>query len=126
MDTFLPVAATVSLVVAIINFVKYIKVGNWNGVITQLAVWVAGVIVIFLAAQTTWAEDIGKGVFGKSLADMDGWSLLFLGLCVGGLAIVTNEFKKALDAGDSAQKPPLVDPTLKPVRKARTKKVVDG
>lgn len=108
MDTFIPVAATVSLVIAIVNFVKYLKAKDWNGVVTQLAVWVAGVIVVFLASQTEWAEEIGRGFFGKSLADLNAWSLLFLGLCVGGLAIVTNEFKKAVDGRDNARKPELV------------------
>lgn len=108
MDTFVPAAATVAMVITVINFIKFLRNGDWNGVITQLAVWVAGVVVIMFAAQTQWAAEIGSALFGTSLAMMDLWSQFFIGLCVGGLATVTNEFKKALDSGDSAKKPPML------------------
>jgi hypothetical protein len=42
------------------------------------------------------------------LATLNFWSLVFLGLTIGGTAIFGNEIKKAIDGGDSAAKPPLL------------------
>lgn len=98
-----PAALLLALVVQFVNFLKYVKAGDKNGIFTQLIAWVSGVGGVFLIAQTDWASTVDVGAF--TLATLNGWSLFVLGLLIasgGGLAV---EFKKALDDNDSAAKP---------------------
>lgn len=103
---FVPLLMMVSLVIAIINLIKFLRAGDWDGVVTTVSVWLAGVIVVLLVAQTDFADGIPVG--NHTLATLNFWSLVFLGLTIGGTAIFGNEIKKALDGGDSAKKPPLL------------------
>ena len=43
---FVPTAAMALLIVSIINFIKFIRAKDTNGLVTQLSVWVAGVVVV--------------------------------------------------------------------------------
>ena len=106
MENFIPYVGMVSLVIAIINFVKFVKAKDTNGWVTQLSVWVAGVIVIFLAAQTNFANRVQIG--DQTLDQLNIWSQVFVGLLFGASALVLNDFKKAFDGNDSAKKPPLI------------------
>lgn len=103
---FVPVLAMAALVVAIINFIKFIKAGDGNGIATQLAVWVAGVVVLFIAAQTDFASGISIG--DMEIDQMNAWTLVFVGLTLGSVGTLANDIKKALDNSDSAVKPPLI------------------
>jgi hypothetical protein len=107
--SFEVLVAMSSLIVSIINFVKFVRARDMNGIATTLAVWIAGVLVVLLVAQTDFAEGISVG--DKTLASLNFWSLVFVGLTIAGTAIFGNEIKKALDGGDSAAKPPLVPPS---------------
>jgi hypothetical protein len=103
---FVPVLAMLTLIIAIINLVKYIKTGNTNGVVTTLSVWVAGVVVVLLVGQTDFAE--GITIADRQMGDYNTWSLIFIGLTVASMAQFANEIKTALDSSDTAVKPPLV------------------
>lgn len=105
MDDFLPFAALSGLVVQVINFLKYLRARDWNGSLTTLTVWVAGVVGIFLAAESDYAASFDFG--GVNLADMNSWTKLFVGLTVGAAGSAFVEVKKALDGNDSAAKPDL-------------------
>jgi predicted lactoylglutathione lyase len=103
---FVPVLAMLTLIIAIINLVKYVKARDTNGIVTTLSVWVAGVVVVLLVGQTDFAD--GIVVADRALADYNTWSLVFIGLTVASMAQFANEIKTALDSGDTAAKPPLV------------------
>ena len=105
---FLPTIAMAALVVAIVNFIKYLKVRDVNGIITTLSVWVAGVVVVFLAAQTDFAA--GIVVADIPLSQYNSWSLLFLGLSISTIAQFANEVRGAIDSHVSTVKPDLVGP----------------
>lgn len=102
---FIPIIQMAVLVFAVINFLKYVRTGDTNGALTQLTVWVAGVVVVMLAAQTDFATGIVIG--DLTLSAMNFWSLLFIGLTVSSLASFGVEVKKALDGSDNAVKPNL-------------------
>ena len=102
---FAPVAMLAALVLTFVNFLKYLVNKQWNGAVTQLISWVSGVVGVVLVASTDWAEGINVG--DKSLATLNGSSLVFVGLCLASTAGVLTEFKKAFDANDSAKKPDL-------------------
>lgn len=102
---FIPLVQMAVLVFAIINFLKAVRASDWNSALTQLTVWAAGVLVIFLVAQTDFADGIAIG--DQALSVLNGWSLLFIGLTIASLASFGTEIKKALDNSDSARNPNL-------------------
>lgn len=104
---FVPVLAMLTLIIAIINLVKYVKTGDTNGVVTTLSVWVAGVIVVLLVGQTDFAE--GIVIADQALSTYNTWSLVFIGLTIASMAQFANEIKSAIDSSDSAAKPPMVE-----------------
>ncbi len=102
---FVPVLAMISLVITIINLLKYLRSGNYNGAVTTLTVLIAGVLVMFLVAETDFAA--GISVADRPLGDYNNWSLLFMGLTISSMAAFANELKSAFDNTDSAVKPNL-------------------
>lgn len=102
---FTPVLAMAALVIAIINLIKYLRSGNWNGAITTLSVMVAGVVVIALAAQTDFAA--GIVIADRPLSEYNFWSLLFIGLSLSSIAAFANDIRGAIDNSDSTVKPNL-------------------
>ena len=111
---FVPLLQMIALVWAFINFLKAVRNGDLNAWSTQLIIWVAGVLVVLLVAQTDFAEGINVGDW--TLATLNMASLIFVGLSIASMASVGNELKKAFDASDSAKTPPLVtsDPPKQP------------
>lgn len=102
---FIPLVQMAVLVFAIINFLKAIRSKDGNAAFTQITVWVAGVLVVLLAAQTDFASGIMIG--DQALTALNFWSLLFIGLTISSLASFGVEIKKALDGSDSAKTPNL-------------------
>lgn len=108
MDTFISTAGALALVKAIVDLVKYVRAGNTNGWVTQLAVWAAGIGVVVLLSRS----DFGSGidVAGIPLDVASGATLILAGFGLGSAAMLANEFKQAIDSSDSAAKPTLVPP----------------
>lgn len=103
---FVPLLAAAALVWKIVDFLKYLRTGDVNGVFTQLSVWVAGVAVVLLLANTDWADGITVG--DTILGALNGASLVLLGLSVGSTSSVLYDTKAAIDGSDTAVKPPLI------------------
>lgn len=103
---FLPVLAMAALTLKVVDFLRYLRAGDMNGVFTQLAAWLAGVIVVLLVAQTDWADGIGVG--DMSLGTINFWSLIFYGLSAGSAASTVKDGFKAIDNTNSAAIPTLV------------------
>jgi len=106
MDTFVASVAMLALIKKFIDFSKYVTAKDINGAVTQLFVWAAGVLAVFLYANTDWAETITYGAL--TLADMNGASLIALGLGLASTASLTTDFIKSRDESDSAAMPPLI------------------
>lgn len=103
---FVPLLAMTALIISAINLVKFLRAQDWNGVVTTLAVWLMGVAVVGLAAQTDFAGGITMGDY--TLDRLNGWSLVFVGLNFGGTATTVTGFRKAIDSTDSASTPKLI------------------
>lgn len=103
---FVPLLAMLSLVVKVIDFLRYAKNADWNGVITQLFTWLAGVVVLLLVAQTVWAATIPIGAI--PLSKLGFWSVVFAGLSVASTASLTKDTLKSIDNHDSAALPTLL------------------
>lgn len=62
------------------NFLKYLRVKDWNGVITQAGVWALGIGVVFLAANSNFAESLD--VNDRNLGALNAASLVLVGLAL--------------------------------------------
>ncbi len=100
---FVPLLAAIALVWKIVDFAKYVRAKNVDAIIVQLAVWLAGVAVVFLLANTDFAGGIVVG--DLVLASMKWPSLVLIGLSVGSSSSVLVDAKKAVDNTDSAAVP---------------------
>jgi hypothetical protein len=103
---FLPTVAMAVLTLKIIDVLRYARAADFNGVLTQLSAWLAGVVVVLLAAQTDWASGINIG--DKHLSTLGFWSLVFYGLSAGSGASIAKDTLKAVDNSNSAAIPVLV------------------
>lgn len=110
---FIPIAAMAILTLKLVDFLRYARAADMNGVLTQLCAWIGGVVVVLLVAQTDWADGIQIG--DKSLHSLSIWSLIFVGLTTGsGASVVKDIGVKALDNSNSAAIPTLVPTSRKP------------
>lgn len=103
---FAPLVAFAALGSQFVAFIKFLFAKDKNGVVTTLVVWLAGVLTVFLFAQSDFAAAIPIG--DVTLDGLNGWSLVIAGLTVGGVGSTVYNFKKALDGSDSAKEPPLI------------------
>lgn len=103
---FIPVVAMAALTLKIIDFLRYLRAGDMNGALTQLAAWIAGIAVVLLVAQTDWANGISIG--DMNLGTLGFWSLVFYGLTAGSAASFTKDALKAFDNTNSAAIPTLL------------------
>jgi hypothetical protein len=94
-----------ALIAKIVDFAKFVRAKEWNGVVTQAASWVAGVLVVLLVAQTDFASfEVNNIVLGE----MNLASQVFLGLIATSVISVVYDFRKAIDPSDSARTPSLL------------------
>lgn len=105
---FVPAVAMLALVLKVVDFLRYAKAGDLNGVVTQLIVWISGVAVLLLVAQTTWASTIS--VSGVTLSHLSFWSVVFAGFTVSSGASLVKDTLKAVDNTNSAALPTLLPP----------------
>lgn len=108
---FIPVAAMAVLVAKLIDLFRYASAKDVNGVATQIAVWVAGVVVVALVAQTAWAAGIMVGTY--PLTKLGFWSQVFYGMSIGSAGSLVKDGLKAVDNKQTA-----AIPTLLPSRSA--------
>jgi hypothetical protein len=106
MEEFLPTATLIGLIISAVNFVLYLRNKQWDNALKMAAAYAAGIGGALLAAQTDYADQFSFG--GVSLAAANTFTVIFIGLSLGGSGTVVNEFKKAFDSNDSAKKPDLI------------------
>jgi hypothetical protein len=111
--SFTPLVAVGTLVFTFVNFLTYLFSKNWNGVLTQLIAWAAGVAGIFIASATQYASQVKFG--SQTLSGMNPGTKIFLGLIATSLLSTVNEIKKAIDSNDSAKKAPLLKSAIPPL-----------
>lgn len=101
-----------TLVWKLLDFAKYFRAKDWNGVFTQAAAWGAGVAVVFLGSATDFAT---VHINDMALGDLNYASKILLGMLATSLLSVGYDFKKAFDRSDSAQTPALLTGEYAPV-----------
>lgn len=121
---FAPTVAMVALIIKLIDFTRYAKSRDLNGVITQLCAWGAGVAVAVFVARTDWAPSIVMG--GKPLSQLNSWSLVFAGLFAGSTASVGKDvLYKSLDNHTTSAIAPLLRSGSKKIDQTGTTHVKD-
>lgn len=103
---FAPMLAAVALIWKIVDFAKVVRVRDVDAIVSQVAVWAAGVIVMFLLAATDFATGVDIG--GRDASALNWASLVLVGLSIGSVASTAYDFKRAIDRTDSAAQPSLV------------------
>lgn len=93
--------ALIALVSKIVTVIKSIGKDN-NTVVTQVLVWVVGVLVFLLAANSDIASGI-EPISGHPLSGLDVGSLVLLGLSLGSAGSFAYDFKR-----DRAPEPSLI------------------
>lgn len=92
---FVPVLAMLALIVKVVDFTKFLSSRNFAAALTQIYVWLSGIVVILLFAQTEWAGGINIG--DTTLASLNFWAIVALGLSIGSAGSVLNDVKNAVD-----------------------------
>lgn len=100
---FVGVGALVALVLAAVNFAKFVMAREVRPAVWQAVAWLAGVAATMLAARTDFAESFVFGDF--TLKGLNGASQVFLGLMVASTASVIVQAIKAVDNSQSAKVP---------------------
>ena len=106
---FLPVVAMGLLVVKGLDFLRYARARDLNGVLTQLSAWAVGILVVWLVSQSDWADGINIG--DLALGKLGVWSIVFVGMSVASGASFAKDITKAIDNHQSAAIPTLTAPT---------------
>lgn len=78
---FVPLVAMTLLLKKLGDFIKQVTNRDVNGALTQLAFWGVAIVVVALVAQTDFAD--GFSVGDQSLASLNFYSLVFVGMFVG-------------------------------------------
>ena len=91
------------LVYKLVDFAKYLRVGDWNSVVTQAVTWAGGILTVWLLVSSDFAAAISP-----QLPLINGASIVFIGLSGGSVASAGYDFKKARDNKDSAVTPSLL------------------
>lgn len=99
-------AGIIALASKLVDFAKYLRAQDWNAVAAQAATWVAGVLVVLLAAEADILSTVDFG--GYVLGDINVWSKVFLGLSLLSLGSVGYDLKKAVDNTTSSRTPHLL------------------
>lgn len=104
--TFVPMVAMVALIYKLIDFTRYLVNADRNGVVTQLLVWLAGVVAIVLYAHTNFGTGLVFG--GLALHKMNIWAQIVIGLQAGSVASAGKDAIKAIDNHNTAAIPTLL------------------
>lgn len=97
-----------SLIYVLTNFYKKVSGRDWNGVMTQLAAWVTGVVVVVLVVKSGLAPNVP--VADTILSHLNGWGQVVAGLLASSLFGVVSDYKQAIDNSDSSKEPTLLQP----------------
>lgn len=106
---FVPLVLLGALVYKFVDFLKYLRVGDWNAAGTQAIAWVAGIVAVILFAATDFGKSIDVG--GQALSDLNFASTLVIGLSATSLFSTVYDLKSAVDRTDSGKTPALVTDT---------------
>lgn len=101
-----------ALIVKVIDFLRLLAKASTNvsGIVTQLAAWLGGILVVVLASHSSATAGIVLPSTTIPLGALDGAGQVLVGMVVASLGSLIVDVKQGIDNTDSAQKPPLLGP----------------
>ena len=103
---FVPLLVGAAMVAMLIDVVRSARGGDWNGVVTPVTAFVAGVFVAWLLSESDFASTVVIGDTGLTLADLNFASLVLFGFAFAAFAA------KGVDLISAIAKRPNVKPSL--------------
>lgn len=99
-----------TIIYAITRMVRYLKAKDWNAALTLAIVWVAAVVVVFVAGESDFdAVDLtAYGLGEQTLGELNSWSKVLLGIALGSFASFGNDLLGSLDGTRSTSAPKLM------------------
>lgn len=105
---FVPIIVIGALLKKAVDFLKYLLAKDWNGVVTQLVVWLVGIGLTWLLSASDFANGVEIG--GLDLGNLNTASIVLVGLSLSSTAsFLGQDLIKALDNTQSAATPNLVE-----------------
>jgi len=109
-----PIAGLVGMLAVVWKVIDFLRLASsWprtrSSVVTQLLTWLGAILVVFLYAASQLGDFVIPGT-ELVLQDANAWTKIALGLAIGSTASAAVDIKQAVDATDSAAKPPLLGP----------------
>lgn len=108
-----PIAGLVGMLAVVWKVIDFLRLlASWpstrSSVVTQLLTWLGAIVVVFLYAASQLGDFVIPGT-ELLLSDANAWTLIALALAIGSTASVGVDIKQAIDASDTAAKPPLLE-----------------
>jgi hypothetical protein len=103
---FVPLLVGAAMVAMLVDVIRSARGKDWNGVLTPLVAFGAGLLVAWLLGQSDFGAGIKIGDTGTTLADLNGASLVLVGFAFGAFAA------KGVDLISAVAKRPNVKPSL--------------
>lgn len=107
---FLTITGLVLLAKKLVDFLRFAAAKDWSSVVSQVTAWVGAIAILALAAQTDFAQTFKLG--DLSLDAINGWTLVYIGLCIGSGAGGFTDVLKAIDNTQSARVPAFGDEVI--------------
>jgi len=107
---FVPLLVGAAMVAMLIDVLRSLKGKDWNGVVTPLFAFVAGVLVAWLLSESNFASTISIGDTGLTLADLNFASLIIFGFAFSSIAAKGVDLISAIANRPNA-KPSLIEGT---------------
>lgn len=102
-------AALISIIWKVVDFLKYLANRDLNAAVTQASVWLSAIAVSLLAREAEPFSTVG--VVGTTFGELSTAAIVLFALGLGSTASGLVDFKKAIDSTDSAAIPPLMHTT---------------
>lgn len=101
-----------SLVWQVVDFVRELfdLPGSKSSVVTQATAWLAGIVLVALAAHAQVTAALVLPGLSVPLGGLDAASVVLVGMLAASLGSSLVDVKQAIDGNDSARKPPLIGP----------------
>lgn len=114
MEEFVVGGFMLATVKQVIDWLRYLKAGEWNGVITQAAAWGAGTVVVVIVANSDFATVANFG--GFTFDKLNLWSQVIAGISVGSAASLAKDTLKSIDDKQTSAVPTLLDSRMPIIR----------
>jgi hypothetical protein len=105
---FVPLLVGAAMVAMLVDVIRSAKGGDWNGVLTPLVAFGAGVLVAWLLSESDFASEITIGDTGLTLANINGASLVLFGFAFATFAAKGTDLISAIAKRPNA-KPSLIE-----------------